>query len=478
MSKQPAIRFGVHSVRPPAIALMAVLALAAGLPATAPASAADLDLYVDDIGSKRYVKLGLGKSMVVRLPRAARDVLVSDPEKVDAITRTSRKTYLIGKKVGQTNAFFFDSEGREILNLEIQVERDLAILKRMLRKIIPGNGIRLESVNDNVILTGTVSSASQSKRASDLAAKFAGKPEQVLNMLSIAGKEQVALKVSVVEMQRTVLKQLGIDLATRFDISRTVVNLATVNPFTLGLPGGLGAAAAYSKGGTIVSSTLRAMERNGLLRTLAEPTLTAVSGEPAKFLAGGEFPVPVAGDKDTVTVEYKPFGVGLGFTPVVLSEGRISLKVSTEVSELSTDNAFQLRPSSSTASLTIPSLVTRRAETVVEMPSGGSLVMAGLIKDRAKQQLNGVPGVKDVPILGALFRSRDFSRAETELVVIVTPYVVKPVAGNKLTRPDQGLNFPRDAKAVLFGRLNKVYGASGRPLPEGAYHGSYGFIVE
>ena len=477
MSKQPAIRFGVHSARPLAIALMAVLALAAGLRATAPASAADLDLYVDDIGSKRYVKLGLGKSMVVRLPRAARDVLVSDPEKVDAVTRTSKKTYLIGKKVGQTNAFFFDSEGREILNLEIQVERDLAILKRMLRKIIPGNGIRLESVNDNVILTGTVSSASQSKRASDLAAKFAGKPEQVLNMLSIAGKEQVALKVSVVEMQRTVLKQLGIDLATRFDISRTVVNLATVNPFTLGLPGGLGAAAAYSKGGTIVSSTLRAMERNGLLRTLAEPTLTAVSGEPAKFLAGGEFPVPVAGDNDTVTIEYKPFGVGLGFTPVVLSEGRISLKVSTEVSELSTDNAFQLRSSKSPA-LTIPSLVTRRAETVVEMPSGGSLVMAGLIKDRAKQQLNGVPGVKDVPILGALFRSRDFSRDETELVVIVTPYIVKPVAGNKLTRPDQGLNFPRDAKAVLFGRLNKVYGASGRPLPEGAYHGSYGFIVE
>lgn len=483
MSNQPRTSFGAYSLWSLAGALMACLALTVGLSATTTtqAVAADVNLYIDDVGSKRYVKLGLGKSMIVRLPRAARDVLVSDPEKLDAVTRTSRTTYLIGKKVGQTNAFFFDSKGREILNLEIQIERDLAVLKRMLRRIIPGNAIKLESVNDNVILTGTVSSASQSKRASDLAAKFAGKPEQVLNMLSIAGKEQVSLKVSVVEMQRTVLKQLGVDLTAQFDISRTVLNLATVNPFTLSSTGALSAtslAGTYTKGATSVSSTIRAMERNGLLRTLAEPTLTAVSGESAKFLAGGEFPVPVGGDDNGITIEYKPFGVGLGFTPVVLSQGRISLKVSTEVSELSTDNALQLTSSNTNASLTIPSLVTRRAETVVEMPSGGSLVMAGLIKDRAKQELNGVPGVKDLPILGALFRSRDFERDETELVVIVTPYIVKPVARNKLTRPDKGLNLAHDVGTGLFGRLNKVYGASGRPLPKGTYHGNYGFIVE
>lgn len=445
------------------------------------AGAADDDLYIERVGTKRHITLGLGKSLIVRLPRAARDVLVSDPGTVDAVTRTSKVTYLIGKKVGQTNAFFFDKAGREILNLEIQVERDLAVLKRMMRKVIPGNAIKLEAVNDNVVLTGTVASASQSKRASDLAARFAGAPEQVLNLLSIAGKEQVALKVSVVEMQRTVLKQLGVDLSAAFDISRTVLNLATVNPFTLSSTGPLTStalSAAYSSGGTNVSSTIRAMERHGLLRTLAEPTLTAVSGESAKFLAGGEFPVPVGGDENGVSIEYKPFGVGLGFTPVVLSEGRISLKVSTEVSELSTANAVQLSSSSSSSSLTIPSLVTRRAETAVEMPSGGSLVMAGLIKNRTNQQLNGIPGVKDLPILGALFRSRDYEKEETELVVIVTPYIVTPVSREKLTRPDKGFNVPHDVDTILFGRLNKVYGVSGRALPKGTYHGNYGFIVE
>lgn len=445
------------------------------------ASAADLELYIDDIGTKRHVKLGLGKSMIVRLPRPAADVLVSDPETVGAVTRTATTTYLIGKKIGQTNSFFFDSSGREILNLEIQVERDLAVLGRMLRKIVPGSDVRLESINDNVILTGTVSSPIDAKRAADVAARFVGKPEQVLNMLAVSGKDQVSLKVTVAEMQRTVLKQLGVDLTAAFSIGKTVLNLATVNPFTLNTAGALSGTAfqaAHVEGNTGVTSVLRAMERNGLIRTLAEPTLTAVSGESAKFLAGGEFPVPVGGDNGTVQIEFKPFGVGLGFTPVVLTEGRISLKVSTEVSELSTDNALQLGTSNTNSTLTIPSLITRRAETVVEMPSGGSLVMAGLIKEQTKQELNGIPGIKDLPILGALFRSRDFERAETELVVIVTPYIVQPVAPDQLARPDEGMNVAHDAGTVLLGRLNKVYGVSGRTPPKGTYHGNFGFIVE
>jgi pilus assembly protein CpaC len=454
------------------------------MPAASPdgaASAADYELLVDDVGSKRYVRLGLGKSMIVRLPRPAADVLVSDPTTVDAVTRTATTTYLIGKQIGLTNTFFFDAQGREILNLEIQVERDLAVLARMLRKVVPGSDVKLESINDNVILTGSVSSPAESDQVAQVAARFVGKPEQVLNMLSIAGKDQVSLKVTVVEMQRTVLKQLGVDLTAAFSIGQAVLDLATVNPFTLNTQGALSGtrfAGTFTDGGTSVGSVLRAMERNGLIRTLAEPTLTAVSGESAKFLAGGEFPVPVGGDDGQVTIEFKPFGVGLGFTPVVLTEGRISLKVSTEVSELSTDNALQLTSGNANASLTIPSLVTRRAETVVEMPSGGSLVMAGLIKEQTKQQLNGIPGIKDLPILGTLFRSRDFARADTELVVIVTPYIVAPVASDRLARPDQGLNIAHDAGTVLLGRLNKVYGASGRTLPKGVYHGNYGFIVE
>ncbi len=465
------------------LGLAAMMAMLVSLisPLSTPATAADMDLFIDEVGTKRYVKIGLGKSLIVRLPRAARDVLVSDPETVNAVTRTARTTYLIGKKVGLTNAFFFDKSGREILNLEIQVERDLAVLRRMMRRLIPNNAIKLESINDNVVLSGVVRNASQAKQASDIAARFAGKPENVLNMLSISGKQQVTLKVTIAEMQRTVLKQLGVDLTAAFDIASTVVNLASLNPFTVSADGalsGTNAAGTFTNGGTSISSTIRALERNGLLRTLAEPTLTAVSGESAKFLAGGEFPVPVGGDGNEIKIEFKPFGVGLGFTPIVLSEGRISLKVSTEVSELSNENAIQLTGTTTSSSLVVPGLITRRAETVVEMPSGGSMVMAGLIKEQTKQELNGVPGIKDVPILGALFRSRDFERSDTELVVIVTPYIVQPVARKKLSKPDKNFNIAHDVETVLLGRLNKVYGTSGRAMPEGKYHGSYGFIVE
>jgi len=215
------------------------------------------------------------------------------------------------------------------------------------------------------------------------------------------------------------------------------------------------------------------MERVGVLRTLAEPTLTAITGESAKFLAGGEFPVPTGRDRDgNITIEFKPFGVGLGFTPVVLSGGRISMKVSTEVSELSSQGAVTL------GTISIPALKVRRAETTVELPSGGSLVMAGLIQESLKQTINGFPGIKDVPILGSLFRSRDFQNSETELVVIVTPYIVKSVARDKLVRPDKGFEVASDMETIFMGQLHKIYGVRGRPLPRGAYRGGVGFIIE
>ena len=208
-----------------------------------------------------------------------------------------------------------------------------------------------------------------------------------------------------------------------------------------------------------------------MLRTLAEPTLTAISGESANFLAGGEFPIPVGQDNNEVTIEFKKFGVGLGFTPVVMSEGRISLKISTEVSETTTELAIQ------TEGFSIPSLNVRRAETTVELPSGGSIAMAGLIKDDVRADLTGTPYLKDVPILGALFRSRDFQQNQTELVVIVTPYVVNPVNEQELAMPTDGLINATDRQAILFGRLNKVYGKPGK-RPAGTYHGNVGYIVD
>ena len=228
------------------------------------------------------------------------------------------------------------------------------------------------------------------------------------------------------------------------------------------------------------------MERAGVIRTLAEPNLTAISGETATFLAGGEFPIPNGLSCDTTKsppvcqaqIDFKKFGVSLVFTPVVLSEGRISLKVMTEVSDLSQQNAITLQVPGSNQSLTIPSISTRRAETTVEIPSGGSLAMAGMIQEQTKQQINGLPGLMQMPVLGALFKSRDYINHQTELMILVTPYIVRAVAQKQLSRPDDGFADPNDPSTVLLGRLNRIYGTAGQTDQPRTYHGKYGFILD
>ncbi len=218
---------------------------------------------------------------------------------------------------------------------------------------------------------------------------------------------------------------------------------------------------------------------SGLVRTLAEPNLTAISGEAAKFLVGGEFPVPTGQDSQgRVTIEFKPFGVGLGFTPVVLSDGRISLKLSTEVSSLTNQGSFSINNGSGAPSLTIPALSVRRAETTVELPSGGSLMIAGLLQDDTKQTLDSFPGAMNLPVLGALLRSRDFQSGQTELVVIVTPYLVKPVSPDSLQTPADGLKIANDAQTVLLGRLNQAYKAPPAATAGRTYEGPYGYVIE
>jgi pilus assembly protein CpaC len=248
-------------------------------------------------------------------------------------------------------------------------------------------------------------------------------------------------------------------------------------PGDLGTPSGVsqgvaGGGIQWMTGANRVQTVLRALETDGLLHTLAEPNLTAISGETANFLAGGEFPIPVAQQLGTISVEFKKFGIGLAFTPVVMSEGRISLKVSTEVSELSNQGAVIL------SNITIPALKVRRAETTVELPSGGSLVMAGLLSDQSKQALSGYPGLKNLPILGALFSSRDFLKNESELVVLVTPYVVQPVAKQDLAQPDQGFGWASDVHADLLGQMNRIYGRDPERAPVGKFDGDVGYIVE
>ncbi len=466
---------------------LAALILLGAAPA-APSSSNAIKISAANSGPQ-HLLLRQDKAAIVELDTNASDVLVSNPQVVDAVVRSPRRIFILALKVGQTNAFFFDSAGHQIASLDIRVERDVADLGAAIERHMPDASVNVEALNDNVVLDGTVPSARDASAAQDLAARFAGSPDKVVNMLKVDQHQQVLIKVRVAEMSRNVAKQLGIDLSSVTSPGHVPLMISTSNPFGL-----LGRALADASGLTAgdlkknnIAGTLQALEQVGLVHTLAEPNLTAVSGEAAKFLAGGEFPVPTSRDQyGNVVVTFKQFGVGLAFTPVVLSAGRISLQVSTEVSELTTEGAFIQNGTTTTdasgntvvsAGLTVPALAVRRAETTVEMPSGGSLVIGGLLQRTTKQTLDALPGLKDLPVLGALFRSRDFSNNETELVVMATAYLVDPTRQDKIAMPDDGFVPPSDVDTILMGRLNTVYGKA-RVQSQTAGQSSAGYIIQ
>ncbi|KRR24947.1 secretin [Bradyrhizobium lablabi] len=439
----------------------------------------------------RFVSLGIGKSMVVDLPREIKDVLVADPKVANAVVRTTQRAYIIGAAVGQTNIVFFDSTGAQIAAYDIAVKRDLNGVRAALKQSLPNSDIVIEGVGDGVVLTGSAASPVEAQQAADIAARLVGGAEKVVNSIAVRGRDQVMLKVTVAEVSRNIIKQLGIDLSASFTYGTSVVNFTNANPFTaLGrsLVSGNSAQGTFGSGtSSSVTATLRAMESAGVVRTLAEPNLTAISGESATFIAGGEFPVPAGYACDPVTrvcttqISFKKFGISLNFTPVVMTEGRISLRVMTEVSELSNDNSITLTQAlnnNSTNALTIPSIKTRRAETTLEIPSGGAMAMAGLIAEQTKQAINGLPGLAQLPILGSLFRSRDYVNNQTELMVLVTPYVVRAVAQKDLSRPDDGFAAVADPQADLLGSINRIYGVPGRVEKTRNYRGTYGFITD
>jgi pilus assembly protein CpaC len=509
----------------------------------------------------KRLDLGIGRSIVVQFPVPLKDVLVSDPKVLDAVVQSSDRVFLIAKGTGQTNAFFFDEYGQQILTLEVAIGADLSALDQLLARLIPGSNIQSEIAGRAVVLTGSVRTPVDSNRAAQIAAQFAQANAQVgsiinssapsasnssttstssnttigagyqsattdpgggqssdasdvyaakpiINLITVEAEEQVMLRVSVAEVQRSILKQFGINVGalvnsgnfTTAVLSANGLPLTAASLGTLPTPGigaasdiaaggfnffnngpqygqnltafgNSGVASVWQSGNQAVGGALRALERDGLIKTLAEPNLTAVSGEPAKFLAGGEFPVPIVDSLGQVSVQFKEYGIGLAFTPLVLSEGRISLKIESEVSELSLQGAVVL------SNIQIPALKKRSAKSTVELPSGGSIAIAGLLSEDTRQNIDGFPGLKDLPILGTLFRSRDYLREETELVVIVTPYTVRPVARQELARPLDGLADPTDRKANFLGHINRIYGG-GRPAPVGDLKGDYGFIVE
>lgn len=484
------------------------------------------------IGKSQTVKVGLNKSMVIDLPGDAHDILVASPTVADAITRTSRRIYIFGRQVGSTNIFIFDSAGRQLLSIDLLIERDITGLEANLAKYVPGSDVKVEIVNDNIILTGTVPTPQASSRVIQLARAFISGGEattnqfntsnsgggagngffvdideprqesQIVNLLRIEAEDQVHLKVTIAEIQRTIVKQLGIDLAaTGLTAGNLDLGLLTDNPFGLGgVSGNGGIGGRYNaSGGETVEGLLRALDRSGVLRTLAEPSLTAISGETASFAVGGEYNVRTLGASgggfftdatDNTSIpgnigngsgggfETISYGVSLSFTPVVLAPGRISLRIRTEVSEPTTEGSAALDRTGANSSSVAPGIRRRQAETTVELPSGGSMVLAGLLKDDVRQAAAGFPGLSRIPVLGTLFRSRDFQRTESELVIIATPYLVRPVARQKLSRPDDNFQPSADGAANFMGRLNRVYGKVEGDLPKGRYNGKVGFIFK
>ena len=453
--------------------------------------------------------LPFGKSAIIDLPADARDILISNPEIADATVRTARRAYVIGRALGHTNIFFFDAQGRQIANVEIRVEPDVDPLNDILTRHGSGANIRAEAVNGSLVLSGDARSAAESDRAQQIATQYistsGGAPagqNRVINLIRVQGSEQVLVRVRVVEMSRTLVRQLGINLSYENLINQTVgndefIDLATTLGFPIngGVLGGLNAnmgsvenVGADNQRNT--DASIAAFERAGLLRVLAEPNLTAISGEAARFLAGGEFPIPVAADDGQITVEFKPFGVGLAFTPVVMSGGLISLKVSTEVSELTSEGAIStgdtpIRNQDGSTSIirgvTIPALQVRRAETTVEMSSGSSIVLAGLIQERSRHAVEGVPGAMNAPVMGALFRSRDFINNETELVIIATPYLVRPTSQENLRTPADGFINPSEGESLLTGRLNALYrpaNGTRSATNDARLHGPHGHVIE
>ncbi|MFD1988241.1 type II and III secretion system protein family protein [Mesorhizobium newzealandense] len=466
------------------------------------------------------VKLGLNKSVVIDLPSDAYDILVANPAVADAVTRTARRIYLFGKAVGETNIFVFGPNGEQIVSLDLAVERDVAGLEDYIKRFIPTSTIKVELLNDNVVLTGTVDTPLDAKRAVDLATIFVSggeattgqysqtaaggsaqsgvdinNPDQerrtskIVNLLQIIGDDQVTLKVTVAEVSRSVMKQLGVNMVGTGSSNGISYSAASSPAFGLGKPLSQTSGLLLGDGiGNGLQAYINAMEQSGVMKTLAEPTLTAVSGEKATFKVGGEYNLVnsrssnVSTDNQTGLTTYSfdkvEYGIGLEFEPVVLSAGRISLKVRTAVSEPTTEGAPTLEGSGTQPGMTMLSIRKRLADTTVELPSGGSMMIAGLVRDDVRQAVAGLPGLAKIPVLGALFRSRDFVRNETELVIIITPYLVKPVARNDLAKPDDNFNAASDGAAMFLGRVNRVYGTMQTDKPNGRYHGVVGFIYK
>ncbi|MFZ0730505.1 MAG: type II and III secretion system protein family protein [Methylovirgula sp.] len=441
----------------------------------------------NDSAITRHISMGVGKSVIVDLPQDAAEICVGNPKVANAVVRSARKLYIIGIENGQTTVFALDAQGRQIAALEVSIGRDVGELEQILKAALPNSDVDTRTVNDTIILSGEVDSPEEAQRAADIAQGFvkdlaagSSNPQDlVVNSLIIRGRDQVMLKVSVAEIRRDVAKQLGLTSSTWGPFTQ-------YNPF--GINGNIAESASGQTSGitlsnpsNTVNATLQAFERYGVAHTLAEPTVTAVSGENAKFTVGGEVPIPsapVCATNGTVTncspggATYQPYGITLNFAPIVLSEGRILLHLATEVTELDYQTSVNIQ------GVIVPGLRTRKNETTIELPSGGSIASAGLLETTTEQVINGFPGLMNLPILGTLFRSRDYQREETELLIVVTPYLVRATSASALPKPDDGFADSSDPQAWLLGRINRLYASPNNPEAVKNFKGRVGFILD
>ena len=499
MDRPMALRNPVHDFCRAAAFAAALALLAPGAPAAAGTFQRDL-------------QLGVGKSVIVDLPEDAAEIYVGDPKIANTIARSARRIYVTAIGNGQTSIFALGPDGQKIAIIEVSVGRDVGVLTQLLAAAIPGNTVHVRTVSDNLILTGEVASAFEMATALRIANGFvsssppsavaasqaqgaagggggggASQPAaaatadpatnpKIVNAMTIRELDQVAVKVTIAEIRRDIVKQLGVNFSGMSGVPGTS-SFNVNNPFSInGAISATEAQLGWVSGGNNLLTQVQAFERAGVSHTLAEPVITAVSGESAKFLAGGTVPITTSETCGTVNgcvIGYtqQPYGVTLNFTPVVLGEGRIQMRIATEVTDI--DYSTQI----SVGGASVPGFKTRRNETTVELPSGGSLATAGLISSQSASGITGLPGLMQLPVLGALFRSRDYQRKETELMIVVTPYIVHPVDPKKYVRPDANWHDATDPQAWLLGRVNRIYSSVPTNAGGPAYAGPVGFIA-
>ncbi|UWQ31853.1 type II and III secretion system protein family protein [Leisingera sp. M527] len=451
-----------------------------GMPQADGASAQSLRVVKK--GTVSRLDVPMNRAVVVESETPFAELSIANPGIADISSLSDRTIYVLGKSPGLTTLTLLDGSGRLITNVDVRVAADVTEFKERLRQILPNEKIEVRTANDGIVLSGTVSSAVRLQRALDLAERYA--PERVSNLMSVGGVQQVMLKVRFAEMQRSVSKSLSASLGfnggTGNGRTGGINTLNTSGALANSLAGNIPAANentgaflfGFNAGSVQVSLLLEALEQKGVVRTLAEPNLSALSGQEAKFLAGGEYPVPIAQEGGVITVEFKPFGIELNFIPRVIDGDLINLELNAAVSAIDPSNALEL------SGLTIDAFTRRETSTTVEMRDGESFAIAGLIRDEFLDNSSQLPWLGDVPVLGALFRSADYQREQTELVIIVSAHLVTPTRGEALTLPTDRVAPPSEKDLFLFGRTSRTKNGPAAEVAKQDFNGSYGYVLD